>query len=140
MEYANLTEKQSGALAAVLFQLLGASELLFKDLEAHFLRHNMELKQEQKKLASEFRRTATRMHYLYDRMSEVAVDCGRCESTDVLTGYLYDCNTVARNALYMFDAMYGQDEQASIKIESTLKLIAKNPVFGSVIADRYHLK
>ena len=51
--------------------------------------------------------------------------------------YEIDTNAWARTALQVYDALYGHDEQALIQIESMLKLIAKQPMFGSEIYNRY---
>ena len=133
----NMPEQQARSLSAVMFHLLGASEVLFFDLEAYFLAHNCEFKHETKKMFNEFMETAKRMHKQYDRMTRFAVSCAHCEQMDPKDAYEIDCNMYARTALQVYDATFMQDEKANIQIESMLKLIAKHPVFGSEVYDRY---
>ena len=132
-----MTPAQATSLAAVMFHLIGASEILFFDLEAYYLAHGFEFRQETKKMFNEFMETAQRMHKQYGRMTRYAVSCANSPEMDAKEAYEIDTNAWARTALQVYDALYGHDEQALIQIESMLKLIAKQPMFGSEIYNRY---
>ena len=132
-----MTPAQSRALAAVMFHMIGASEVLFFDLEAYYLAHGFEFKHETKKLFNEFMETAKRMHKQYGRMTRYAISCANSPEMDAKDAYEIDTNAWARTGLQIYDALYGHDEQALLQIESMLKLIAKQPMFGSEIYNRY---
>lgn len=132
-----MTPAQANALAAVMFHMIGASEILFFDLEAYYLAHGFEFKHETKKLFNEFMETAKRMHKQYDRMTKYAISCANSPDMDAKDAYEIDTNAWARTGLQIYDALYGHDEEALLQVESTLKLIAKTPMFGSEVYDRY---
>lgn len=77
-----MTPAQATSLAAVMFHLIGASEILFFDLEAYYLAHGFEFKQETKKMFNEFMETAQRMHKQYGRMTRYAVSCANSPEMD----------------------------------------------------------
>ena len=132
-----MTPAQSRALAAVMFHMIGASEILFFDLEAYYLAHGFEFKRETKKLFNDFMATVKRMHYQYGLMTRYAVSCANSPEMDAKDAYEIDTNVWARTGLQIYDALNGHDEEALLQIESMLKLVAKKPMFGSEIYNRY---
>jgi len=137
MKPSEMTEEQARALAAVMFNMIGGSEILFFDLEAYFMSQGCEFVRETKKMFTEFMATAKVLHKQYNRLTKLAVSSAECEKMSPKDGYEYDCNTAARTALQIYDATHKQDEDALIKIESSLKLIARHPMFGSEVYGRY---
>ena len=126
-------------MAAVLFNMIGGSEIIFDDIEKYFAAHGLEFKQSTKQLFNEFMRAAKRLKYLYQQMTRYAVSCAVCaEDIDPGEAYLADCNTVARTMLQLYDATHLQDDTTLLKIESTFKMFARHPRFGSEFYDRYH--
>ena len=77
------------------------------------------------------------MHKQNVRMTRYPVSCANSPEMDAKDAYEIDTNAWARTALQVFDALNGHDEQALIQIESMLKLIAKQPIFGSEVYNRY---
>ena len=93
-----MTEEQARALAAVMFNMIGGSEILFFDLEAYFMSQGCEFVRETKKMFTEFMATAKVLHKQYNRLTKLAVSSAECEKMSPKDGYEYDCNTAARTA------------------------------------------
>ena len=122
---------------SMLILLVAAAERLLNnvELELHSGKQqlNHEAKQRIKYALNQIRLTK---EYV-DKVTDLAMEHGKAEDgSEVGDAYLEDTNVFLRHFLLLQNALHGEgSEQTRIKIETTLKLWTKDPVFEQSYID-----
>lgn len=118
---------------AMLFLTMAESNLLLRKIEQQMNEARCRMKQEPKMVVGNILRKIGELRPHFDRLFELAVGNGRAEDgTDIVTAFLGDANTFLRFQMMTENALHGdEDRKRELQLESTLKLLAKDPVFDT---------
>lgn len=124
-------------LSAMMLIMFACSEVFMSEIEKEMVKARYSMRHEPKMLIGDLLRHAKSMHTIYDRLCEISVDCATSEDDNVVDAFLGDKNLFVRFFMMAENAMHGaEDNTRMLQLESTLKLLAKDPVFEQNYIDK----